>query len=137
MALRKYWTLAAESPLLSSSVPLRKASTALPERARSWTETTVSLRGDCARVPVENGKTITVKKKAAGFMGHHLDVVAFSVRGEARCARADSSGVIFNAILEPVRLNPDVPAKLEETIDKALEKDRNLRYQHASEMRAD
>src|SRR6516162_6749711 len=89
MALRKYWTLAAESPLLSSSVPLRKASTALPGRARSWTETTVSLRGDCARVPVENGKTITVKKKAAGFMRHHLDVVAFSVRGEAQCARTD------------------------------------------------
>jgi eukaryotic-like serine/threonine-protein kinase len=56
--------------------------------------------------------------------------------------RGESSGVIFNAILEKapipaVRLNPDVPAKLEEVIDKALEKDRNLRYQHASEMRAD
>jgi len=56
--------------------------------------------------------------------------------------RGESSGVIFNAILEKVpisavRLNPEVPAKLEETIDKALEKDRNLRYQHASEMRAD
>jgi serine/threonine protein kinase/tetratricopeptide (TPR) repeat protein len=56
--------------------------------------------------------------------------------------RGESSGVIFNNILErapapPVRLNPDLPPKLEEIIDKALEKDRNLRYQHASEMRTD
>ena len=56
--------------------------------------------------------------------------------------RGESSGVIFNAILErapvpPVRLNPDLPAKLEETINKSLEKDRNLRYQHASEIRTD
>ena len=56
--------------------------------------------------------------------------------------RGESSGVIFNAILERdpipvVRLNPDVPPKLEEIINKALEKDRNLRYQHAADMRAD
>src|SRR6202171_2093407 len=56
--------------------------------------------------------------------------------------RGESSAVIFRAILDgtptsAVRLNPDVPAKLEEIIQKALEKDRNLRYQHASEMRAD
>ena len=56
--------------------------------------------------------------------------------------RGESSAVIFNAILErdPVpalRLNHDVPPKLEEIINKALEKDRELRYQHASEMRAD
>ena len=54
----------------------------------------------------------------------------------------NTTGVIQEAILnrDPTpasRLNPDVPEKLEEIIDKALEKDRNLRYQHASEMRAD
>ena len=56
--------------------------------------------------------------------------------------RGESSGVIYRAILDgtpvpPVRLNPDVPAELEQIIYKALENDRNLRYQHAVDMRAD
>ncbi|MGA8234051.1 MAG: protein kinase [Candidatus Acidiferrales bacterium] len=56
--------------------------------------------------------------------------------------RGDSSGVITDGILNrtpvpAVRLNPDVPSKLEDIINKALEKDRELRYQHASELRAD
>jgi serine/threonine protein kinase len=56
--------------------------------------------------------------------------------------RGESSGAIFDAILNrapvaPVRLNPDLPARLEDIVNKALEKDRNLRYQHASDMRAD
>ena len=56
--------------------------------------------------------------------------------------RGESSGVIFKAILDgtptsAVRLNPDLPPKLEEIINKTLEKDRNLRYQHASEIRTD
>ncbi len=53
--------------------------------------------------------------------------------------RGESTGVIYTSILEraPVpaaRLNPDLPAKMDEIIGKALEKDRNLRYQHASDI---
>jgi Tol biopolymer transport system component/tRNA A-37 threonylcarbamoyl transferase component Bud32 len=56
--------------------------------------------------------------------------------------RGQTSGVIFEAILNrtpppTAKLNPDIPAGLEQIIDKALEKDRNLRYQHAADIRAD
>jgi serine/threonine protein kinase/tetratricopeptide (TPR) repeat protein len=56
--------------------------------------------------------------------------------------RGESSGVIFREILDrapvaAVRLNPDLPAELEHIINKALEKDRELRYQHAADMRTD
>jgi serine/threonine protein kinase/tetratricopeptide (TPR) repeat protein len=56
--------------------------------------------------------------------------------------RGDTSGVIFDSILHgtpvaPVRLNPDVSAKMEDIISKSLEKDREVRYQSATELKAD
>jgi serine/threonine protein kinase/tetratricopeptide (TPR) repeat protein len=56
--------------------------------------------------------------------------------------RGESSGMIFKDILDgtptsAVRLNPDIPQNLEEIVNKCLEKDRNLRYQHASDIRTD
>src|SRR6266446_5753346 len=56
--------------------------------------------------------------------------------------RGDTTANLFDSILHkssvaPVRLNPDLPTKLEEIINKALEKDRDLRYQHASDIRTD
>jgi serine/threonine protein kinase/Tfp pilus assembly protein PilF len=56
--------------------------------------------------------------------------------------RGESSGMVFDSILNraptpAVRLNPDLPSEVERLIGKCLEKDRNLRYQHASEIRTD
>jgi hypothetical protein len=56
--------------------------------------------------------------------------------------RGESTATIFEAILNrppvaPVRLNPDLPVELERIVNEALEKDRNLRYQHASDIRTD
>src|SRR5271156_1408067 len=69
-------------------------------------------------------------------------VVLYEMATGAVPFRGETSGVITEAILNrapvaPVRLNPNVPARLEDIIHKALEKDRDLRYQNASDIRAD
>jgi eukaryotic-like serine/threonine-protein kinase len=69
-------------------------------------------------------------------------VVLYEMATGALPFRGDTSGVMFDAILNrepvaPVRLNPELPSKLEEIINRALEKDRNLRYQHSSDLRAE
>jgi len=71
-----------------------------------------------------------------------LGVVLYEMATGTQPFRGDTSGVVTDGILnrEPtpaVRLNPSVPAKLQEILDKALEKNRKLRYQHAGDLRAD
>jgi len=68
--------------------------------------------------------------------------VLYEIATGALPFRGESAGVIFKAILDgtpvpPVRLNPELPIELERIVNKCLEKDRDLRYQHASDIRTD
>jgi len=69
-------------------------------------------------------------------------VVLYEMAAGQAPFRGETTGVVFDAIMNrapvsPVRLNPEIPEKLEAILQKALDKDRNLRYQSAAEMRTD
>jgi eukaryotic-like serine/threonine-protein kinase len=69
-------------------------------------------------------------------------VVLYEMATGSRPFRGTTSGVVFDAILNrvptsPVRLNPGLPSELEGIVNRALEKDRELRYQNAADIRAD
>jgi eukaryotic-like serine/threonine-protein kinase len=129
-----------------SSISVRRGGDVVSNNiATALTVNEVDLTGPGAAlgtVPYMSPEQVRAKELDSRTDLFSFGVVLYEMVTSTMPFRGESSGVILNAILErqpvpAVRLNPDVPEELERILRKCLEKDRDLRYQHASEIRSD